>query len=61
MRIDISEGKKIMTPKKTQLTINISKYFVIILLISYKNNILYVIFHYEISFIIMSKKKTQEF
>lgn len=40
-RIGTPKGKKMKIPKEIQPTINVSRYLIIISLISYKNNVLY--------------------
>lgn len=60
-KIRISEKMKMITPRETQSIINISKYFIITLLISYKNNVLYYLSINKTGFIIVPKKKRWEF
>lgn len=57
----MSEKKKMMILKKIQFTTNTFRYLIIILLISYKNNILYYLSTHETGFVTISKKKTREF
>lgn len=52
-RIRMFKGKKMKILKETQLTTNISRYLIITLLTSYKNNILYYLSTHEIGFIII--------
>lgn len=56
-RIGMPKKKKIMTLRGIQLTINISKYLIIISSTNYKNNDLYYLSTYETGFVTILKKK----
>lgn len=60
-KIGISKGKKIIILKQIQPNTNLSRYLIITLSISYKNNVLYYFSTCEIDFIIMYRKKRREF
>lgn len=50
-----------MILKKIQFSTNLSKYLIITLLTSYKNNVLYYLFIHEINFVTMLSKKSKKF
>lgn len=59
-RIGTPKKKKMMTLRGIQLTTNASRYLIITLSISYKNNVLYYLCTYEINFVIVPWKKKRE-
>lgn len=50
-RIGLPKGKKMMIQSETQPTTNASKYFIITLLTSYKNNVLYYLLTHDTGFV----------
>lgn len=50
-----------MTPRKIEPTINVSKYLIITLLTGYKNKMFYYFSIYKIRFVTIFEKKKQEF
>lgn len=57
----MSKGKKIIILRQTQPNTNPFRYLIITLSTNYKNNVLYYFSTCEIDFIIVHRKKKQEF